>query len=428
MKKFAVLIIFLLLLSLLGCEKTETPSEPVPEVPSSESEGEAEPEEPSEPELFKVSIVTENVKDAFVEPTDEVFEPLYVKAEEVIMSEEYQAVYDTFIDDTGYLLRKEFSEDYIPYTYLTDVYKTCERKDFEFLGIPKSDPGTDEGFWLSSAEVEERLGRYFLWEKEDIRNAFGYDSETDQYVIPVGGGGPMFTYITDVQKDGDILKIYYSFYHDTSFYDGIENPEYFPVYRKAILEIKQEEPLWKYKSNKIIYDDEIPTWHNSDYSFAANVLSYSAGTKAEYSVIKNSSINIVTVFGRNYHSFYMEQTPCGIFETPGGIWIYDFESESLRKITELPSKYDEKHWVTYVGRDSGNRIVVAYQCVSDDEYAENIELAVLDYETLEVINYIDTELTRSPNFSMGIDRGEDIFWIHYFGDSGNREEFINYLE
>ena len=426
-------IIFLLLIFVLifcGCEKTPVPTESESSVSETEESSvayENVPEEETKEELFSISIVTENVEDAFVEATDEVFEPIYIKPEEVIMSEEHQTVYDTFIDGTGYLLRKEFTEDYIPYTYLTDVYGTCERKDFELLGIPKSDPGTAESFWLSSAEVEERLGRYFLWDKEDIRNAFGYDPETDEYPIPAGGGGPMFTYITDVQKEGSILKIYYSFYHDTSFYDGIENPEYFPVYRKAILEIKQEEPLWKYKSNKIIYDDEIPTWHNSDYSFAANVLSYSAGIKAEYSVIKNSSINIVTVFGRNYHSFYMEQTPCGIFETPGGIWIYDFETEELRKITELPSKYNEKHIVTYVGRDNENRIVIAYQCVSDDEYSQNIELAVLDYETLEVTNYIDTELTRGPNFSMGIDRGtEHSFWIRY-ADT-RKEILINYLE
>ena len=123
----------------------------------------------------------------------------------------------------------------------------------------------------------------------------------------------------------------------------------------------------------------------------------------------------------------MNQTPCGIFESAGGIWIYDFETEELRKITELPSKYNENHVVNYVGRDSENRIVVAYQCVSEDEYAPNIELAVLDYETLEVINYIDTEFTRGPNFSMGIDRDRNHSFLIYYHET-DKENIINYLE
>ena len=427
---FLILLAFILILS--GCTKTpdtspETTLSSLPEAEESSLPSESAPEQEPSEELYNVSIVTIKTKDAFIEPTDEVFDLVLVKPEETVMSEEYQKVYDTFIDGTGYLLGKEFSEDYIPFSYLTDVYGACERKDFELLGIPKSDPGLDETFWLSSAEVEERLGRYFPWKKEDIRKAFGYDAETDQYVIPVGGGGPMFTYITDVEKEGDILKIHYSFYQDISFYEGIENPEFFPVYRKAILEIKQEEPLWKYYSNKFIYDCDFPTWHNSYYSLGASIKNYNFGTMAEYRIIKDSSVDLLTVHGISDHHFYMNQTPCGIFESSGGIWIYDFETEELRKITELPSKYNEKHVITYVGRDCENRIVVAYQCVSEDEYAPNIELAVLDYETHDVINYIDTEFTRGPNFSMGIDRDRNHSFLIYYHDI-DKENIINYLE
>ena len=424
-------IIFLLLAFVLifcGCEKTPVPAETESSVSKIEESSEIVPEEEPKEELFNVSIAPDvNFADASLETISENYSPILLSPEDVIMSEEYQKVYDTFIGGTGYLLSEEFSEDYIPYTYLTNVYGTCERKDFELLGIPKSDHGMDESFWLSSAEVEERLGRYFLWEKEDIRNAFGYDPETDQYPIPAGGGGPMFTYITNVEKDEDILRIYYSFYHDTTVYEGIENPEYFLVYRKAVLEIEQGNTLWKYKSNKIIYDSDIATWHNSDYSYAANISDFSSGIKAEYDLIKNSSVNKLTVFGRVNHRFYMNQTPCGIFETPGGVWIYDFDNEELKKIAKLPSKYNEKHQVTYVGRDRENRIVIAYQCVSDDEYSQNIELAVLDYETLEVINYIDTEHTRGPNFSMGIDRDRKDYFVISYSDV-EKEIFINYLE
>ena len=128
MKILILLLTFVLVFC--GCEKTPVPTETDESSVSSESVPEEEPTE----ELFSVSIVTESVEDAFIEPTDEVFEPIYIKPEEVIMSEEHQTVYDTFIGGTGYLLGVEFSEDYIPYTYLTDVYGTCERKDFELLG------------------------------------------------------------------------------------------------------------------------------------------------------------------------------------------------------------------------------------------------------------------------------------------------------
>ena len=60
----------------------------------------------------------------FVEPTDEVFEPLYVKPEEVIMSEEYQIMYDKYVKpiSNAMPLRHEFSENKPIYLWWIDGF------------------------------------------------------------------------------------------------------------------------------------------------------------------------------------------------------------------------------------------------------------------------------------------------------------------
>ena len=94
-KIFLFLLAFILILS--GCTKTpetspKAPLSSLPEAEESSLPSESAPEQEPAEELYSVSIVTIKTKDAFIEPTDEVFDLVLVKPEETVMSEEYQKV------------------------------------------------------------------------------------------------------------------------------------------------------------------------------------------------------------------------------------------------------------------------------------------------------------------------------------------------
>ncbi len=382
-------------------------------------------------EIFFTSIVTdETTEEPYIEKTDEVFLPVLIKPEEVKMSEDKQEIYDKYIAPIGNRmpLRTEFSEESAPEGIYTYIFQQCAGLDKEVLGINKdyaTEVAEGDGFWVEGRYAEETIDRWFGWEPEDYREYFEYDAEKDMYLIVACGGGPSFYYITDYKQEGDILSVSYSAYYDGTMDSDSPEMDFFYVYYKGIIEIKLEEKGWKYISNKEVYSEEFPYWYNTDFSFNASSLDYEYLVKEEFKITKGNEVSKLVIFGPMQREFYMSDFPIGIFITAGGIHVYDFEKEHIRTITQLPTKYDKEHSVITAFMDGNNNIIVAY--VKDDynPFASPIEIAVLDYSSLSVINYIDTGTNPQKTYSIRLEEDGKIV-IKY--PDFNRTEIIRYLE
>ena len=404
MKKFAVLIIFLLLLSLLGCEKTETPSEPVPEVPSSESEGEAEPEEPSEPELFEVSIAPDvNFADASLEIISENYSPILLSPEDVIMSEEYQIMYDKYVKpiSNAMPLRHEFSENKAPDIIYTYIFYQTRWLDENVLDIHSDyDPigGEGDSQWLNGRAIEESIARWFPWNPKDYRQYFEYDSESDRYYAVACGGGPSFSYLTGYEEteDGRLL-LSYSFYND----DMSGSQKVFKVYFSGILEVKLEEKGWKYLSNTETFSCEHGTWHNEDYSFDVTTAEWHPKELGVYEIFSKPFIGKLSVPGILNHSVNVESQAC-FFPSYKGIWVFNGNKFNLDLISFLPSNENITHIVSEVKFDDEGNVIIIYTPfveITEDcsveslkEQCGTIKLAVFKLSEPENIKFIDTKI------------------------------------
>lgn len=426
MKKLFALFLALLLLCSCGIQE-----EPIIDKPQSEPEKQEESKSEEKEEMFFISIAAdESFEKPFFEKTEEKFSPVLIKPEEIIMSEDKQEIYEKYIApiDNPMPLHTEFSEDFAPKGIYTYIFQQCRGLDEKVLGIT-NDYSTmaaeGESFWVDGGYAEETIKRWFGWEPEDYREYFEYDAEKNMYLMVACGGGPVYHYVTDYKMEGDTLYVSYSAYYEGPMDSNFPEMEYLFVYYKGIAEIKIEERGWKYVSNKKVYSEEFPTWHNKDFGFTAKSVEYEYPFKEEFRITKGSEVSKLVISGPIYREFYMSDFPVGIFVTEGGIVIFDFEKENIRTITNLPTKYDGKHNIITAFMDDNNNIIVAYVKKDYNPYASPIEIVVLDYGSLSVINYIDTGTNPQKTYSIRLEEiGKIIIKYPDFG----RMEVIKYLE
>ncbi|MBR2041142.1 MAG: hypothetical protein IJ945_02100 [Oscillospiraceae bacterium] len=427
MKKLLALVLAMMMLCSCGVSE-----EPAFENPESTPEKNEEPQEEEQEEIFFTSIVTdESTEKAYLEKTDEVFSPLLIKPEEVIMPKDRQEIYDKYVAPIGnpMPLHTEFSEDSAPEVIYTYIFNQCKSLDKKVLGINRDyrKEGTEgESIWVGGRYAEETIRRWFGWEPEDYRDYFPYDAEKDMYFLAACGGGPSYHYVTDYSFKGDMLYINYSSYYNGPLDSEFPEMEFLFVYYSGILEIKIEENGWKYVSNKKIRSADFPSWYNNDFSFTAGLAEYEYAGREDFRITKGSEVSKLVIYGPLSNYFYMSDFPVGLFVTEGGIIIYDFEKEHIRTVTELPTKYDKKHEVLAAFMDGNNNIIIAYVREDFNPYAPPIEIAVLDYSSFSVINYIDTGTPPQKTYSIRLEEEENKIIIRY-PDFGRTEEFF-YLE
>ena len=411
MKKLFVLMIFLLIFALSGCEKNPEPVLSEPEISSNSSESESSPEalsskkeEIPEQELFDVSIAPdESFDDASLEIISENYHPILLLPEDVIMSEEYQAIYDKYVKPISnpMPLREEFSENKAPDIIYTYIYSQTRWLDENVLGIHSDyDPIGTEGDsqWLNGRAIEESIARWFLWNPEDYRQYFEYDSKEDRYYAVACGGGPSFSYLTGYEEteDGRLL-LSYSFYND----DMSGEQKHFKVYFSGILEVKLEEKGWKYLSNTETFSCEHGTWYNEDYSFDVTTAEWHPKELGVYEIYSAPILGKVSVPGILNHSTDVASKTC-FFPSSKGLWHFDGNSFEIKLISKLPSNENRTHIVSeVVFDDEENAIIVyiPYVEISENSTVENlkeqcgtIKLAVFKLSEPENIKFIDTEI------------------------------------
>lgn len=394
-KIIAFILTFALLFGFSAC-RTKPEAENTDMLISSEAESSAsEQEENSEPEVFSASLISNNeLPESFIEPADGLSAPKGASEEEVGMTPECREIYDKYISPTGVTLSEEFSESEIPFRFLTHVYYVCERLDYDVLGIEKSGYDMAESYWINGDEVEERLCRWFPWTAEDIRNHFEYNSETGEYSLPGAGGGPHYSFVTGFEYPEDgILRIY------ISEYDGYLEEGPYPVMDSFVLEVRlNDDGSWTYISNKKAEDTVDPIWFNADTFCGADMEDWNYDGTSTYNIFSDGEASRITVYGSVAHKMYFDQKPCCFFISTNGIWVYGFDSLGLRHISSLPTEKESIHFVKNVWFDSEERIIIAHH-----REGGTIEIAVLDYATLEVVNWFDTGL--SSDFSEDIPIG-----------------------
>lgn len=400
MRKYISAFLMLLIVLLL-CSCGNVPEKETVSTESSESETEAEspaagqPEE-TEPEIFTVSLVTDsNALPSGIEPSDEFETFKVISAEEAKMTGETYEIWEKYIApiESGMPLALDFDENNAPsgniaiYTY---IFYQCENLDNKYYGIEKSGFDMSENYFVDGRKTEESIGRWFPWDPEDYRRYFEYIPETDQYKIPGCGGGYTYSCVRDYSFEGDILTI------DFSIYDGWGEGEYLEVFSNHTMKIKIEEKGWKYLSNKKTYEKSLysPRWHNSDFSAFAHFTTPKMSSESSFNYVifnKNQyySVDIGNPFG---HKMYFGEKPYCFFLTASGLYFYRFETNEFIRISEVPSEYNKTHYIRTAWVDSDGYIIISYNAVISDLSKAAVEIAVLDSETYEIINYINTGL------------------------------------
>lgn len=389
-KSFAFLSAFVMLFCLSACtpEPEDETREPVISFDAEISTSEAEDENP-EPDIPFISLITdESLPESFIEPIEGLTSPRSVFKEEVSMTDECREIYEKYISNADITLSCEFSENEIPFSFLTHVFYVCERLDHEVLGIEESGYDMAESYWVPEEIVEKSLCRWFPWSAEDIRDHFEYNSETGEYSLPGAGGGPYYSYVTDFEYiEDDLLRVY------ISEYDGYAEKEPFPVTNNFVLDIRlNDDGSWTYLSNKKIDNSIDPIWFSGTFSCGAAFGEWNYGGTSTYYVFTENETSLITVYGSVAHKMFFDEKPCSFFISSNGLWVYGYDSLGLRHISELPSEYDCVHSVKDVWLDTENRIIISYM----DEIGR-AEIAVLDYETFELINYFNTGIKTNSN-------------------------------
>lgn len=404
MKKYLSLLAALILIfAISSCEESDElseSSEPETFVESSESESSWRDGK----QLFEVSIVTDaDAEPVTVEPDME-WQPFEIVTDEDIkMTPECQEIFDKYVSPiaNSMPLMTEFTEDKAPKGIYTYIFFICEWLDRDVYGMKTSGYDMAESYWVDGRKVESSIARWFTWSPEDYREYFEYDEKADKYLIVGCGGGPIFPYVTDYERDGDILTIYISFYSGLGSGGYYKEEPYFLTY-KTVLKVKEEEIGWKYLSNTKTYSKEnIPFFFNDDFTVGANMAGRELWEWEKYHIFKDSVINYVTIpkyvsCGSNID---IEKSTC-LFFAQSGLWIYDMGTGGLRHIESLPSEEDGIHSLYYAWIDSENRLVITYILNTEVEEGDtvesvsaragNIQVAALDFDTLEPLNAFDT--------------------------------------
>ena len=398
--------IFLVLLALVfvfsGCVKSPVlPSENEGSSSSSESEepsssSESVPEEKPEPEIFNISIVvdSETLPAEISEAETVSFE--VIPKEATKMSGETLEIWEKYIApiESAMPLSLDFDENNAPhgniaiYTY---IFYQCENLDYKYYGIEKSGYDMAESYLVDGRKTEESIARWFPWNPEDYRQYFEYLPETDQYHIPGCGGGYTYTFIRNYSFDEDILTI------DFSIYDGWGEGEYLEVYENHTLKIKIEENGWKYLSNETTFKESIysPQWHNEDFS---KFSSFSTPKLAQEYIgnylIRNGNKHYnIDINGPRGHKMYFGENSYCFFLSLNGLYFYRFETDEFIHISKLPSEYNKTHMIRNAWIDNSGHIILSYNVLSNNPEQVTVEIAVLDEESYEVINYINTGLS-----------------------------------
>lgn len=419
MKKiFSAFIALIMLLSFSGCGwKVEIvdPREETAELEKNEptisvSEPEENTESQKEPEIFSASLIVDPETPFSEIKSPEDFSGLkVVSLKETEMTGKTLEIWEKYITPLEKTLLGEFDENNLPkngcatYTY---IFYSCEYLDYTHYGIEKSGCDMSENYLVDGRRVEESLGRWFPWNPEDYRQFFDYNPETDEYQICGCGGGPTFTYITDYRQEDDLLTI------EFALYDGWSESGYAEVYSCHEVKIRLEENGWKYLSSKIKYESKIysPQWHNDDYSAFA---SYST-PKPEQEYVGNYLIGNgnkyydIKINDPRGHKMYFGEKPYCFFLSLSGLYFYRFETGEFVHISEVPSEYDLPHFIKNVWVDNNGNIILSYAVLEDHPDNSIVEIAVLEGEKYEVINYINTGFSANYFDDMPFDAVHEI--------------------
>lgn len=390
-KLLSFLLIAVFILSFSACETPkEEPAAPtisdIPdffEEPVLKEDQSVACEEPKE--IFTISLVTdESISAPVTKEIKDFAPPKFVSTEETAMTGRTLEIWEKYISpmDSFMPLSLDFDENNAPngniaiYSY---IFYQCEYLDSKYYGIEKSEYDMAENYWADGRKTEESIARWFPWSPEDYRRYFEYDAKTDKYFVPGCGGGVPYTYITDYRIDGDYLTI------DFSYYDGWAESEACQIFSSHTLKIKLEETGWKYLSNKNTYESKkFFNWISKDFTAVAAMNNWNPGIDGEFTVFNNNKLHLLTVFGATNYHFYLDDTPCALFPSKSGVLIYDFGSNSTRCIKELPSFCTKIHETTDAVIENKDEITIYYRCTAcHEDYT-----AILDYETLEVKNFI----------------------------------------
>jgi hypothetical protein len=127
-------------------------------------------------------------------------------------------------------------------------------------------------------------------------------------------------------------------------------------------------------------------------------------------------------FGENSYCFFLSLN---------GLYFYRFETDEFIHISELPSEYNKPHMIRNAWIDNSGHIILSYNVFSSNPEKVNVEIAVLDEESYEVINYINTGLSADffedrPFIAQWNPIEENTLEI-YNTKTGDYEK-INYLE
>lgn len=178
-----------------------------------------------EAELFNEKLIESEVK--------------YSKWEDV---EKFYPEYDKILSYFGSGLNEEYDEEnYISETPYFDMI---------FDHVMRIENGEEKDVY-SGAEVEELIGKYYLWSADEIRNmAEGcYDTRTKTYSFDAEYGGAYpIPRAVDVIRNGNMLEIYVDLHNSA---DGYQ------VIKSSILTVSSEsDGNFKYISNKVIFDSD----------------------------------------------------------------------------------------------------------------------------------------------------------------------------
>lgn len=411
-------------------DPTEEPGNPENDKPGiTVSEPEENPGLSPEPEAFTASFIkNSDIPLSKIGPTEEFSLPMLVPVAETEMTGEKYEICEKYISPLEKTLLGEFDEGNplrtggATYTYL---FYSCENLDNIYYGIEKSGCDASENYLVDGRRVEESLGRWFLWNPEDYRPYFEYNAETEEYQIYGCGGGPTFIYVTDYRQEGDILTINFS------NYDGWSESDFAMVYSTHEVRIKLEETGWKYLSAKKTSEPFSPNWHNEDYSFGADYSGdWIPGTDLNYYIFGNGERYKAEIGGILAHKLYFGKMNVCLFFTENGLCFYNFKD--FYHVSELPSNYEGIHSVKNAWVDLDGNLIIAYVPGSDPEAENPIEIAVMDMETKEIINFIDTLLPGNFNdgeLTLGLE-SEPIEpgIIELYDTVANEHREIKYLE
>jgi len=407
MRKFFIMMLAAVLAFLLcSCEDAQKPEDIFSSSENSTSEevSESEPSEENitEKEFFMGSLFTDkNLPKASVETISDDYEVIAVSKEQLSMSDEYREIYDKYLApiNSAMPLYHNFSAKEAPDDIYGYIVYQCRSLDEKVLGIKadyKERADIGDSCWVNGRAVEESIARWFPWKPEDYRQYFKYNEETDEYLIPGFGGGPVFSYLTGYDQRDNILLLFYSFYID----EMEEEQEIFQVYKSGILEIELLDEGWKYLSNEITYDESGYFWKTDDYSFCVDCEKFLYSEEAIYKIADGNTLKRFTISGGLDHDFNADKKLCMV-SSVNGLWIYDAEKEELRCLENIPVAEERDYSIAKFWLDGENIVLLCYPYaeITEEDTEESVEaksgnmiISVVRFDDFCPVQMIDTKM------------------------------------